>query len=180
MDGSACLRRLERVVSREMDVEEEDAALVRRLLLLAPRGRGEGKQVRRRAAGEGGSPGAETRISAASLALRGGGGWGPRTGPMIVDCQWKRSSPTGPALQEVGGSLVRSCSSLLIRLHADIAGLAVGGEPASEVTRRGVSRGRANCAFCRQVRARWETSGGTHKLSAARAAGRRGVLGRAL
>ena len=41
-----------------------------------------------------------------------------RTGPMIVDCQWKRSSPSGPALQVDGGSLARSWSSFLMRLVA--------------------------------------------------------------
>lgn len=34
-----------------------------------------------------------------------------RTGPMIVACQWKRSSPAGPAEQFDGGSRPRSCSS---------------------------------------------------------------------
>lgn len=43
-----------------------------------------------------------------------------RTGPKMVDVQWNRSSPTGPALHEEGGSLEKSCSSLLIRLVADI------------------------------------------------------------
>ena len=37
---------------------------------------------------------------------------------MMVACQWKRSSPTGPALQLAGGSFARSCSSLLIRFDA--------------------------------------------------------------
>ena len=37
---------------------------------------------------------------------------------MIVACQWKRSSPTGPALQSAGGSRWRSSSSLLMRLSA--------------------------------------------------------------
>eukprot|EP00964_Phaeocystis_antarctica_P098635 scaffold64625_cov72-Phaeocystis_antarctica.AAC.3 len=37
---------------------------------------------------------------------------------MIVDCQWKRSSPSGPALQVDGGSFARSCSSFLMRLVA--------------------------------------------------------------
>lgn len=37
---------------------------------------------------------------------------------MIVACQWNKSSPAGPALQEVGGSLCRSCSSFWIRLEA--------------------------------------------------------------
>ena len=52
-------------------------------------------------------------------------GWGgaataahARTGPMIVDCQWKRSSPSGPALQVDGGSFARSWSSFLMRLVA--------------------------------------------------------------
>lgn len=33
------------------------------------------------------------------------------TGPIIVAVQWKRSSPTGPALQEEGGSFSKSLSS---------------------------------------------------------------------
>ena len=37
---------------------------------------------------------------------------------MMVACQWKRSSPTGPALQFAGGSLPKSCSSLLMRFDA--------------------------------------------------------------
>ena len=37
---------------------------------------------------------------------------------MIVDCQWKRSSPTGPALHVEGGSLERSISSLFMRFVA--------------------------------------------------------------
>ena len=28
----------------------------------------------------------------------------------LLTCQWKRSSPSGPALQDVGGSFCRSCS----------------------------------------------------------------------
>ena len=39
---------------------------------------------------------------------------------MMVDCQWNKSSPTGPALQVEGGSLFRSCSSLLMRFVADL------------------------------------------------------------
>ena len=49
--------------------------------------------------------------------------YGESFGPMIVDCQWKRSSPTGPAEHELGGSFERSCSSLLIRFEALIVGL---------------------------------------------------------
>jgi len=57
-------------------------------------------------------PGAGCSATAAGKAL---------TGPMMVDCQWKRSSPTGPALQVEGGSFARSASSLLIRLVAEPA-----------------------------------------------------------
>lgn len=39
-------------------------------------------------------------------------------GPMMVACQWKRSSPTGPAEHCAGGSRPRSCSSLLILFSA--------------------------------------------------------------
>lgn len=41
-----------------------------------------------------------------------------RTGPMIVACQLKRSSPVGPAEHDDGGSRPRSMSSLLMRLRA--------------------------------------------------------------
>lgn len=44
--------------------------------------------------------------------------YGLSGGPMIVACQWNRSSPTGPALHCAGGSLPRSCSSLLILFNA--------------------------------------------------------------
>jgi len=37
---------------------------------------------------------------------------------MIVACQWKRSSPTGPAEHWAGGSRPKSCNSLLIRFKA--------------------------------------------------------------
>lgn len=36
----------------------------------------------------------------------------------LFTCQWYRSSVTGPALQFAGGSLPKSCSSLLIRFNA--------------------------------------------------------------
>jgi len=39
-------------------------------------------------------------------------------GPMIVACQWNRSSPIGPAEHDEGGSRPRSVSSLLIRFNA--------------------------------------------------------------
>ena len=35
--------------------------------------------------------------------------YGDSSGPIIVACQWKRSSPTGPAEQFAGGSRPRSC-----------------------------------------------------------------------
>lgn len=44
--------------------------------------------------------------------------YGLSGGPIIVACQWNRSSPTGPALHCAGGSLPRSCSSLLILFNA--------------------------------------------------------------
>lgn len=44
--------------------------------------------------------------------------YGLSSGPIIVACQWNRSSPTGPAEQFVGGSLLRSFSSLLMRFSA--------------------------------------------------------------
>ena len=37
--------------------------------------------------------------------------YGLSWGPMMVACQWNRSSPAGPALHEVGGSFWRSCSA---------------------------------------------------------------------
>lgn len=39
-------------------------------------------------------------------------------GPIIVACQWNMSSPTGPALHEVGGSFCRSFNSFRILLDA--------------------------------------------------------------
>ena len=36
----------------------------------------------------------------------------------MVACQWNKSSPTGPAEHCAGGSLPRSCNSLLIRFKA--------------------------------------------------------------
>ena len=44
--------------------------------------------------------------------------YGLSGGPMMVACQWNRSSETGPAEQLAGGSFPRSSSSLLIRLLA--------------------------------------------------------------
>lgn len=44
--------------------------------------------------------------------------YGLSPGPMMVACQWKRSSPTGPAEHDEGGSRPRSASSLLMRLSA--------------------------------------------------------------
>lgn len=37
----------------------------------------------------------------------------PRTGPIMVACQWKRSSPVGPAEHDDGGSRPRSMSSCM-------------------------------------------------------------------
>lgn len=44
--------------------------------------------------------------------------YGESPGPMIVACQWNRSSPTGPAEHDEGGSRPKSVSSLLIRFKA--------------------------------------------------------------
>merc|ERR1739848_597753 len=44
--------------------------------------------------------------------------YGESGGPIIVACQWKRSSPTGPALHCAGGSLPISCNSLVILFNA--------------------------------------------------------------
>ena len=49
-------------------------------------------------------------------------GWGARRAqrtPMIVACQWKRSSPFGPALQLDGGSRLISASSCGTRAPPD-------------------------------------------------------------
>merc|ERR1711939_404409 len=43
---------------------------------------------------------------------------GESPGPIMVACQWKRSSPIGPAEHDEGGSRPRSVSSLLIRFNA--------------------------------------------------------------
>jgi len=37
--------------------------------------------------------------------------YGLSGGPMMVACQWKRSSPTGPAEHCAGGSRPKSCNS---------------------------------------------------------------------
>ena len=37
---------------------------------------------------------------------------------LLQTCQWKRSSPTGPAEHWAGGSRPKSCSSLLMRFNA--------------------------------------------------------------
>lgn len=44
--------------------------------------------------------------------------YGLSDGPIIVACQWNISSPTGPALHEVGGSFCRSLSSFCILFDA--------------------------------------------------------------
>jgi len=44
--------------------------------------------------------------------------YGESEGPMIVACQWNKSSPIGPAEHDDGGSRPRSVSSLLILLSA--------------------------------------------------------------
>jgi len=43
---------------------------------------------------------------------------GESGGPRMVACQWKGSSPTGPALHWAGGSLAMSFNSLLILFKA--------------------------------------------------------------
>lgn len=40
------------------------------------------------------------------------------TGPMMVACQWNKSSPMGPAEQDEGGSLPRSANSYCSQKHA--------------------------------------------------------------
>lgn len=42
---------------------------------------------------------------------------------MIVACQWKRSSPTGPAEHCAGGSRFKSSNSFLILLRAILLNL---------------------------------------------------------
>jgi len=44
--------------------------------------------------------------------------YGESEGPMMVACQWNRSSPIGPAEHEDGGSRPKSVSSLLILFNA--------------------------------------------------------------
>lgn len=39
------------------------------------------------------------------------------TGPIIVACQWNKSSPIGPAEQEEGGSRPRSLSSYSVKVN---------------------------------------------------------------
>lgn len=53
--------------------------------------------------------------------------YGLSLGPMIVACQWNRSSPTGPAEQFAGGSFLRSSSSFMMRFDAMLACCVVGG-----------------------------------------------------
>jgi len=44
--------------------------------------------------------------------------YGESEGPMMVACQWNRSSPIGPAEHDDGGSRPKSVSSLLILFNA--------------------------------------------------------------
>jgi len=44
--------------------------------------------------------------------------YGESEGPMMVACQWNKSSPIGPAEHDDGGSRPRSVSSLLILFNA--------------------------------------------------------------
>ena len=50
-----------------------------------------------------------TRVTAGLQSLGGG---------LSGTCQWNKSSPTGPALHEEGGSLPMSCNSFWIRFDA--------------------------------------------------------------
>ena len=97
------LRRLEGIVRGEVDVQEENTTGVRAVRLRGPR-------QRTRSA---------TRLRLASSRRKTGAreGCEPRTGPMIVACQWKRSSPFGPALQLDGGSRLISANSCA-EIHA--------------------------------------------------------------
>lgn len=84
------LGRLERVVGRERDREEEDAARVGRVAL-------QGAQDKPRQLGR--------ALGRAGREREG------RTGPMMVACQLNRLSPVGPAEHDDGGSRPRSRSS---------------------------------------------------------------------
>lgn len=44
--------------------------------------------------------------------------YGESEGPMMVACQWNKSSPIGPAEHDEGGSRPKSVSSLLILFKA--------------------------------------------------------------
>jgi len=44
--------------------------------------------------------------------------YGESPGPIMVACQWNRSSPIGPAEHDDGGSRPKSVSSLLILFNA--------------------------------------------------------------
>ena len=59
---------------------------------------------------------------------------------MIVACQWKRSSPTGPALQFAGGSRPRSCVDNGARYDGARASGGLGGEALSRPRARSVER----------------------------------------
>ena len=101
-DGCAAhLRRLEWIVRGEVDVQEEHATCVRAFRLHGQRSGQQacGQRVPRRDG---------IRRPSGSARARG---FSRRTGPMMVACQWKRSSPFGPALQLDGGSRLISASS---------------------------------------------------------------------
>jgi len=49
--------------------------------------------------------------------------YGDSFGPMIVACHRNIFSPSGPAEQEDGGSLLRSVNSLLMRFKAIVKGV---------------------------------------------------------
>jgi hypothetical protein len=83
--GEADFRRLERIIRREGNREEEDATGVRGITLMT---------------------------QAVSLLESESGTEGKGlTGPMIVACHWNILSPVGPAEQDDGGSRPRSINS---------------------------------------------------------------------
>jgi hypothetical protein len=88
------LWRFEGVISREMDRQEKNTALIGTILLFYYYNNKMNIQI--------------TRTSFLIL-----------TGPIIVACQWKKSSPIGPAEQEEGGSRSRSLSSFWSKLECN-------------------------------------------------------------
>ena len=107
--GEGDLRRLERVVRGEVNVEEEDAALEGRIA--GPHDRRLQECDRWKVTGHTVADVLRkgTRVTAGLQSLGGG---------LSGTCQWNKSSPTGPALHEEGGSLPMSCNSFWIRFDA--------------------------------------------------------------